>query len=283
MAFPRIIYGGLRNFGYLAKSRHPLKRKIKIFLAWLRLSCKYILFARLFNLKKERLFGYTINAFNYRTLKFLFEEIFYRNEYLFLSKNKKPVIFDCGANIGVATLFFKWLYPKSEIYAFEPDKKTFGLLKKNVSQNHLRNVHLFNSAISDKDGEIAFFIDKKNPGSLVMSTKKERLPKDKVTVPCLSLSSLMKRKNISRIDYLKMDIEGSELEAINDLHKAGLLKRIEKYNIEYHHKIGGNHSCLSGFLRLFEKNGFEYQIDTSYFPLNAEKKFQDVLLYCYKR
>jgi len=282
MALIGIIYGGLNNFAYLVKSKHSLKNKFKILFTWFRINFKFILFSKLFKLKKERIFGYKINAFNYGTIRFLFEEIFYRNEYLFNSKNKKPIIFDCGANIGFATIFFKWLYPESEIYAFEPDKKTFELLKKNVSQNRLKNVHLFNSAISDKNGKIDFFIDSKSPGSLVMSTKQERMPKDKITVDCISLSSLIKNKNLSKIDYIKMDIEGSEDEVIQDLNKNNQLKNVEKFSIEYHHKISGQKSKLSEFLQIFEKNGFEYQIDTRCIPINAEGKFQDVLLYIYR-
>lgn len=283
MALIGIIYSGLNNFAYLVKSKHSLKNKFKILFTWFRINFKFILFSKLFKLKKERIFGYKINAFNYGTIRFLFEEIFYRNEYLFNSKNKKPIIFDCGANIGFATIFFKWLYPESEIYAFEPDKKTFEVLKKNVSQNKLRNVHLFNSAISDKNGTIDFFIDSKSPGSLVMSTKQERMPKDKITVDCISLSDLIKNKNLSKIDYVKMDIEGSENEVIQDLNKNNQLKNIAKFSIEYHHKISGHKSQLSKFLQIFENKDFEYQIDTRCIPINAEDKFQDVLLYIYRK
>lgn len=282
MAFIRVIYGGLNNFPYVVKSNHSFNNKLRILLTWIRVNFKFLFLSKLFKLKRERILGYKINAFDYGTIRFLFGEIFYKNEYLFNSKNKKPIIFDCGANIGFATIFFKWLYPESEIYAFEPDKKTFEILKKNVSQNKLENVHLFNSAISDKNGKIVFFVDTKNPGSLVMSTKQERMPKDKITVDCLSLSSFIKNKGLSKIDYVKMDIEGSENEVIQDLDKNNQLKNIAKFSIEYHHKISGHKSQLSKFLQLFENNGFEYQINARCIPINAEDKFQDVLLYIYR-
>ena len=283
MALIGIIYGGLSNFAYLMKSKHSLKNKFKILFTWIRINFKFFFYSRLFNIKREKILGYKVNAFDYGTIRFLFEEIFYRNEYLFNSKSKKPIIFDCGANIGFATIFFKWLYPESEVYAFEPDKKTFEVLKKNISQNSLKNVHLFNSAVTDKNGKIDFFIDSKSPGSLVMSTKQERMPKDKVTVDCLALSSLIKNKSISKIDYIKMDIEGSEWEVIQDLNKNNQLKNVAKFSIEYHHKITGQKSKLSEFLQVFENNGFEYQIDAKCIPTNSEDKFQDVLLYFYKQ
>lgn len=282
MKFMSLIYNRLNNFAYFINSRHNFLNKLKIFLTWLKISFKFFLLSKPFNLKTEKIFGYQIDAFDYGTICFLYEEIFYKNEYFFVSKNKAPVIFDCGANIGFATLFFKWLYPESEIYAFEPDKRTFEILAKNVEQNKLTNVHLFNAAISDKDGKISFFVDPKNPGALTMSTKKERISGNEISVSCLSLSSLIKHRHIQYIDYIKMDIEGSEQQAVEDLSANDHLKNIDKFCIEYHHRICGHKSCLSKFLEIFEKNGFEYQIDTHCIPTNAEHKFQDVLLYLYR-
>ena len=277
-----IINLGLSNFVYLIKSNHSFKNKIRIIFTWLRINLKFLLFAKLFKLKHERIFGYKISVFDYSTIIFLFGEIFYKNEYFFNSKNSKPIIFDCGANIGFATIFFKWLYPESEIYAFEPDKITFEILKKNVLQNKLKNVYLFNNAITDKNGKVDFFVDLKSPGSLLMTTKQERMPKEKVTVNCIALSSLIKEKKIPQIDFVKMDIEGSEKEAIQDLDKNNQLKIIIKLVIEYHHNIGNHKSSLSEFLKVFEKNGFDYLIDARNIPINYENTFQDILLYLYK-
>ncbi len=282
MALIRIFFSGLSNFLYLVKSNHSLKNKLKILCTFIRINFKYLFFSKLFKLKKERIFGFKIDAFDYEIIRFLYEEIFYKNEYRFISKKINPIIFDCGANIGFATIFFKWIYPESEIYAFEPDKNTFKILKKNVLQNKLKNVHLFNSAIFDKNGEIDFFIDSTCPGSLVMSTKQERMPKDKITVDCLSLSDLIKNNNLSKIDYIKMDIEGAEFEAIQDLNNNNQLKNVDKFSIEYHHKISGHKSKLSEFLRIFENNDFEYQINTRSIPINAEGIFQDMLIYIYR-
>jgi len=271
----------LCGFGYFIMSNHSLKNKFKILFILLKINLKFFFLSKLFKFKSERFLGYKINGFDYLSIRFLFEEIFYKNEYSFESDNKSPIIFDCGANIGFATLFFKWIYPESEVYAFEPDKDTFEVLKKNISQNKLKNVYLFNSAIYNKDGEIDFFIDSKIPGSFGMSTRQERIPKDKIKVNCISLSSLIKDKKINQVDFIKMDIEGSEKEAIEDLDRNNQLTKIMKLTVEYHHKID-HRSNLSEFLWIFEKNGFEYQIDAKNIPINSENRFQDILLYLYK-
>jgi len=276
------IYGGLSNFPYLFKTDYPSIIKFKLLITWFKISLKYLTLNKVFYLKEEKLLGFKVHAFDYHTILFLFQEIFYRNEYFFKSPTDSPVIFDCGANIGFATIFFKWLYPQSEIYAFEADITTFGILKNNVEENGLKNVHLFNVALSNKNGKIDFFIDSERPGSLLMSTNHDRLPKDKITVDAMSLSSFIKEKDFNNIDFIKMDIEGSEKEVIKELSENNQMELISKLCIEYHHKINNHKSDLSDFLRIFEKNGFEYQIDAKNFPISAESRFQDVLLYLYK-
>lgn len=91
-----------------------------------------------------------------------------------------------------------------------------------------------------------------------------------------------KEKKIRHIDFVKMDIEGSEKEIIQDLSVNSQLKKVSKFVIEYHHKINGYTSNLGEFLQIFENGGFEYQIDTRCNPINSENKFQDVLLYIYE-
>jgi FkbM family methyltransferase len=279
-----IVYWGFVNLNYLVKVKHPLKKKkIKIVLTWLKIKFKFLFFSRLFKLKKEKIFNYKIDFFDYEIFSFLFEEIFYKNEYLFESKNKQPIIFDCGANIGLATIFFKWLFPESKIYSFEPDINTFDLLKKNVLNNNFKNIHLFNKAISNRDGNVSFYNNSLYSGSLIMGTVKREGVDNRSIVKCLSLSKLIQDENINNIDFVKMDIEGSETKVIRDLYKNNCLKKINKLIIEYHHKINNQKSNLSKFLDLFEKSGFEYQIDAKCFPINSENKFQDVILYFYKR
>jgi tRNA1(Val) A37 N6-methylase TrmN6 len=67
-----------------------------------------------------------------------FPQIFHSTEHVKLLRKvilAADAVFDCGANIGFATIFFKWLFPKARIYAFEPDPATYALLEKNVKTN----------------------------------------------------------------------------------------------------------------------------------------------------
>jgi FkbM family methyltransferase len=74
-----------------------------------------------------------------------------------------PAIFDCGANIGMATLYFKWLYPNARIEAFEADPTAFAVLEMNIARNRLTNVTAHNCALWDENGQIEFFVDRAQP------------------------------------------------------------------------------------------------------------------------
>lgn len=280
----RVIYQGLCDFPYLIKSRHSARVKRAIFFNWLKLNTKWLFMDGLFGLKRERFFQYDVRSHEYNYIRFLFGEIFYRNEYMFDITKVDPIIFDCGANIGIATIFFKWLYPESKVYAFEPTPRAFELLKKNVEQNKLPQVRLFNAAVTGANGKMDFFTDTRSPWSVASSAISERTDGVRIVVEGISISSFIKKEKIDSIDMLKMDIEGSEKGVVDDLNKNGVLAITDRLIVEYHHKISERYpSELGAFLKIFEDAGFEYQINTKCVPVNSENKFQDVLIYFYKK
>src|SRR6516225_461673 len=103
------------------------------------------------------LLGYRIKFPAAGILKELYREVFVEAIYFFRSGKDDPIIIDCGSSIGVSVLFFKKLYPKSKIIAFEPDPFTFEILTENVKRNGLTNVELHQCALSDSDDPITFY------------------------------------------------------------------------------------------------------------------------------
>jgi len=249
---------------YLVRTPHSASRKFSL---W-------------FNLihPSEKMLGFRISSFRRTTLAYLYREIFARQNYLFQAGNDSPVIFDCGANLGMATLYFKWLYPKARIEAFEPDPTTFELLEKNVSSNHLTDVIANNCALWDGNGSVDFFVDSVNPGSLRMSTDLSRNGGKRIQVASRKLSEFVQ----GQVDFLKLDVEGAEQRVLCDLVTSGKIKFIREMAIEYHHHIGKQRSCLANFLRLLEDSGFEYQIQASLFQASSKGIFQDVLIRAYR-
>ncbi|GAB3521743.1 FkbM family methyltransferase [Emticicia fontis] len=221
---------------------------------------------------KVKVFGFEIVNYNYRLLDYLIKEVFVGFEYKFTAKTQKPIIFDCGANIGMATIFFKWLYPEATIYAFEPQTKTFEFLQQNVKNNNLSNVYCYNLALSDEEGTISFY--ESDSQNLMGSILEDRVVGTKIEVQTKRLSDFITQK----VDLMKIDVEGAENLIIKDLVEKNLLNKgkVDQIIMEYHHKIPKQKSSIGTFLKPFEDNNFEYQVRTDFDKLDS---FQDMLIH----
>ncbi len=145
----------------------------------------------------------------FRVLK---HEIFGLDSYFFRALTAEPVIIDVGAHIGLATLYFKYLYPKARITAIEPNPDSFELLKSNVSINHLQNVELVKAAVSDREGPVDFYVNAPGEGwtsnsSLLVNSWNGLQRMHRIQVESRPLSEFLKQT----VDLLKMDIEGAEV------------------------------------------------------------------------
>jgi FkbM family methyltransferase len=225
------------------------------------------------------LLGYRVQYLSRRTLFLCFHEIFVRQIYHFETRNPRPLVIDAGANIGIATLYFKSLYPQARVWAFEPDSRNFAALRNNVISNHLEEVQLFNAALWDEDGNVDLFESPSDLGSLMTSTHPGRATGPKNSVPGMRLPPLLGEP----VDLLKLDIEGAEPRVLRDLADSGKLPLVREMVIEYHHHVGDEPSRLSGFLGMLESAGYCYQISASHFPPMAHDRPQDILIRAYRR
>ena len=222
------------------------------------------------SLKRESFLGFKVTFRNYTHFTFLFEQIFLAQVYRFHTEEKKPVILDCGANIGMATFFFKYLYPGAEISAAEADPEIYEYLKRNVEINGFSGVKTVNRAVYDRDTKLKFNYEKSSlfqPGG----SQKE--------VKSVKFSSLINKK----IDFLKMDIEGAELKTILEAKRKKKLGKIKEGIIEIHHHLPGCGEVFLPVINTLKKNGFDYQLVTFlYYPPFKKAIFQDFLLYVYR-
>jgi len=223
--------------------------------------------------------GFRVSYLDDEAFHYALREIFFHCDYLFEAGKDAPVIFDCGANIGLATLYFKRLYPKAYISCFEADPTTAAILQKNVEQNHLNNVSTYNVMLSNENGERSLYLEADAAGSLRMSGSAGRLPNHReIRVKAGRLSDYVD----GPIDLLKMDIEGAEFEVMADLKNSRKISLVQRMVIEYHHKIEGQVSRMSKFLALLEDEGFEYQLSGSCLPVTRQNTFQDILIGAYR-
>lgn len=220
---------------------------------------------------------FTFSGYGYENLCILFREIFVQEEYQYFSTaSNNPVIVDCGANIGMATLYLKWRYPNATIHSFEPDPSAFSMLERNIKANNLENVFLYNNAAMAEEGELDFYTAASHKASLMMSTVASRMDEQKITVKGIDFADFL---NKTKPTLLKIDIEGAEKKVFPKLKETGALSHLQQIVMEYHHMIDRSGSDFSKMLQTLEESGFEYNLITHF---NEPGTFQDVLLYAFK-
>jgi FkbM family methyltransferase len=256
------VYSILKNMAYIyAVGDSKTIRLIN----YLKLLIKSPL-SNILKIKKEKIIGFRINFFKYSIFNSLYEEIFLKEEYFFKTIESSPIILDLGANIGMATIYFKWKYKNSQIYCIEPDPETFKILEKNIKENLLKEVHLYQKAISSEKGKISLFRPLGNKGSLAQSTFfkdisfENNANREKIIVETIKISEIIKSEKLKKIDFIKCDIEGEETNTFMDLDKEKLLSIIKEGIIEYHHEIKSTSANLSTILKILERYNFKYNL-----------------------
>jgi FkbM family methyltransferase len=125
------------------------------------------------------------------------------------------IVIDIGANIGFHTVHFADLARFGKVICFEPARSTFGYLLRNVQ--HLANVIPLNVALSDLTALQPFFIAADNAYSGLKDTKRKPVLRQELTA-CFKgdeiLSPMLKDE---RVDLIKIDVEGSELQVLSGM------------------------------------------------------------------
>ena len=107
-----------------------------------------------------------------------------------------------------------------------------------ASIKQTRNIRTYNYAASDSDGMMSFHLSE-NPESNSLIRKTEEHAQT-IEVPTISMSSLLKKHDISKIDALKMDIEGAEIAVFRGMSDE-LLRSIKQITVEFHDFIPEMH------------------------------------------
>jgi FkbM family methyltransferase len=194
---------------------------------------------------------------------FIQDELFNKEIYKFKSDIPNPLIIDAGANIGLSVIYFKTLYPKSEIIAFEPDSKAFEVLKKNIKTYNFEKVKLIKKALWNEETTLKFYSEGADGGRNALPSDKENI----INVEAIRLRNYLNNK----VDFLKIDIEGAEYTVIKDCQD--LLINVKLIFVEYHSFISGE-QYLAELLTILKNAGFKVHVTAP--SLVANQPFMDL-------
>ena len=201
-------------------------------------------------IKNINFLNFTIDIIDSASFLGQFKEIFLDRSYEFVSDNNAPVIFDCGANIGMSSLFFKTIYPHSNITAFEADSSITEIFKKNLKKNNIHDIKIIDAAVWINDKGIQFSVDGADGGSMQGTDNIKNVR----SVRLLDFIDNCSKK----IDLLKIDIEGAEVDVIQDCAKS--LSKVKNIFIEYH-SWNSSEQNLGEILKILEAQNFRYYIE----------------------
>jgi len=150
-----------------------------------------------------------------------------------------PTLFDVGANIGSYSLLLKDKFIGAKIYSFEPSKKTFDELKFNLRNEW--NIIPINYGLSNKSGKVILYYNTElSAGASLYKRKWDNYGVDldkEEKVNVITLDEFCKNENIKEIDFLKMDVEGNELNVLKGAKEMLNKKKIRFIQFEF----GGCH------------------------------------------
>jgi FkbM family methyltransferase len=189
-----------------------------------------------------------------------YREVFDEEVYRFTPESERPYIIDAGANLGLATCYFKTRYPGATVLAFEPDPRMGALYARNVRVNGLEDVTLRPTALAKRagmgrfHGDVATAAPHALGNSLCEGWGRQRPDSAAIGVPTEPLSPYLNRK----VDLLKIDIEGSEGEVLAEA--ASRLQRVREIRMEVHQ----TRTCpglLADIEALLRGAGFELRVE----------------------
>jgi len=151
--------------------------------------------------------------------QFISEQYNYQNK---VKVNSGDVVIDAGACYGDSSLYFAHLIGSTgKVLAFEFIPGNIGLINKNISLNsHINNVEIIPHPLWNIDDKPVYFKDR-GPGSKVEFNDFDGAEGQVMT---RTIDTVVKEKNLDRVDFIKMDIEGAEPYALE-----GALETIKKF------------------------------------------------------
>lgn len=137
-------------------------------------------------------------------------------ELIIKNSKKNKVFFDIGANIG----FFSLLASKrgTKSYAFEASPFIAKIIEKNKRLNKLKTLKIINRAVFDK--KIKLYFEKPEKDNIGTGKIVKKKSNSTIEVKSITIDEFVKKNKIKRVDFMKIDVEGVEINVLNGAKKT---------------------------------------------------------------
>ncbi len=173
---------------------------------------------------------------------------------IFKKELKSTDIFlDVGANIGQHSLYASRFCER--VISFEPIKRLYDQFNKSVVENNILNIQAFNYALGNKKEELPIYSSDVNMGASSIMVSENR--KVEQVIKVLRLDDEYEKMNISKIDFVKIDVEGYELNVLlgmRDIIQEHKPKILVEYTPFFYNKID----------KSIGKNLYDFLVDNKY-------------------
>ncbi len=162
---------------------------------------------------------------------------------------------DIGANKGDYSLLSAKLVGSSgKVIAFEPEPTNCTWLRKSIGLNEFRSIQLFEMALSDKDGSNTLYLGKKSGWHTLKQDVRNR-NKGQIPVVTRRLDSVLESIGCTKVDMMKIDVEGGELEVLKGAERTLSVNHGIILVIDLHPQLGADIAEVRAYL---ERCGFEF-------------------------
>lgn len=184
----------------------------------------------------------------------VFYEVLVKQDYRFKRKLsfEPQVIVDCGANIGLASVYFKSKYPESTIIAIEPEINNYNMLVNNLK--NYSDIHCLNLGIWSRKANIAVDDSQASDYGFSFHEVDDHVED---AVKAVSIKNIIEQYSLDRIDILKVDIEGAELELFKNNYDDWL-PFVRVLIIELHDRMRAG--CSKALFDALSKYNFSTEI-----------------------
>ena len=138
------------------------------------------------------------------------------------------IVFDVGANCGAASVFLARHYPDAEVHAFEPGSEARGILERNAAE--YSNIRVHPIGLHSVDQVVPLYRSDVDTGMGSVFRRDVNLGESE-PVQLRSAGAWAREHGIDRIDVLKVDVEGCEVDVLESLE--GLLPTVKVLYVEY--------------------------------------------------